>query len=132
MDHESTQMMISRYIDSDLPDVETPEMFFHLQQCAECRHFFSAMWRVHRSPLYSPLPDVMKTLDRKLSSLSVGIRSDERTITFSPMRVMYTAGAVVLMMLYIYGMSLMQEEHQMSQYLQGVSALTSVSRQSIR
>ena len=41
MDHIHYQEEISQFIDNELPENESPELFAHLSTCPECRGFFN-------------------------------------------------------------------------------------------
>ena len=85
MTHNEHQQRISLYIDNELNDKESSELFAHLAGCSECRTYMKISMRVRSQIANEELADVPRTLDRRiLTSVARENAALKRQTWYSP------------------------------------------------
>jgi anti-sigma factor RsiW len=72
MNHNQFQEIVNLYIDGELDDSRSAEMFAHLSACSECRNLIRSSLRVRTYYQQMELQEVSSSLDCRVLS-SVGI-----------------------------------------------------------
>lgn len=130
---DEQMMLMSRFLEGELNDAEEQELFRLLGESSDAREMFAAMRKVQSAlaaPAVLEAADFPDSADRRMSLVTASTFQEKR-ISLSIPRMLYTAATMILMFLYIYGMSRVQQEHQLSQYQLGILAATSASAQQI-
>jgi anti-sigma factor RsiW len=85
MTHNEHQQRISLYVDNELNDKESSELFAHLAGCSECRTYMKIGMRVRSQIANEELADVPRSLDRRvLASVARANATLERRTWYSP------------------------------------------------
>jgi anti-sigma factor RsiW len=66
MNHNQFQELVNLYIDSELDDSRSAEMFAHLSVCSECRNLIRSSLRIRSHYQQMELEDVSSSLDRRV------------------------------------------------------------------
>jgi len=85
MTHIEQQERISLYIDNNLSDEKSSELFAHLAICNECRTYMKISMRVRSHIASEELAEVPRTLDRRvLASVGRGRAALRQRSWYSP------------------------------------------------
>jgi len=73
MNHEQFQELVNLYIDGELDDKQSADMFLHLSICDDCRNYMSSSLRIRSYYQQEELEEVPVSLDTRVCE-SAGIR----------------------------------------------------------
>ncbi|MBI2428913.1 MAG: hypothetical protein HYV29_08985 [Ignavibacteriales bacterium] len=121
MDCLTSKVQISQFLDNELPQELLQPLFYHLGECEECRNFFVRTKVVHEGAKNVEYAAVPKELDEKFAVLEMGEKNVSlmnRKFTISVPTAIYSIGAVIVMVLFIYVSGTIQEKQIAEQYRQ--------------
>lgn len=124
MNCRTTQEHTSLWLDEELPPEELTPLFAHLAGCELCRDFLTRAKAVHHAAQRMNVIAAPELLDKKFGVLAMGIERQHpsgKTVTISVPSVLYSVGAAVMMLLFIYVFGSYQERNIASQYQQPVN-----------
>lgn len=100
-------------LDCTAGDETLAAVFRHLSDCSECRKFYVETNAVHSAMHRFPYVKTPAELDRKLSVLGMesGTPHKKVSVTFSVPSALYSVGAVLMLLLFIYAMGSFQERN---------------------
>ena len=120
MNCQTTQEQISQLLDNELHAEELQPMFHHLSECEECRAFFLHTKEIHditKSLKYIAVPEV---IDQKFAVLGMEQQQSflSRKFTISVSSTIYSIGAFIAMVFFVYVSGTIQEKQIAAQYQQ--------------
>ncbi|MDP1675299.1 MAG: zf-HC2 domain-containing protein [Bacteroidota bacterium] len=123
MNCQTTKEQISQLLDNELRAEELQPMFQHLSECEECRKFFLQTKDIHDSAKTLEYITAPKVIDQKFAVLGMEQQQSflSRKFTISVPSAIYSIGAVIVLMLFIYVSGTIQEKQIAEQYRQTMS-----------
>jgi len=124
MNCRTSKEQISQFLDNELPKELLQPLFQHLGGCEECRNFFVQTKAVYDVVKKLEYADVPKEVDEKFSVLGMGGKKSSlmnRKFTVSVSTALYSIGAFIGLLLFIYISGTIQEKQIAEQYRQTVN-----------
>ncbi len=124
MNCQTTKEHISQFLDNELRSEELQPMFQHLGECKECGTFFLHTKEIHDSAKSLEYVASPKGIDQKFAVL--GMEQPQKSIlsrkfTISVSSAIYSVGAFIAMVLFIYVSGTIQEKQIAAQYRQAMN-----------
>lgn len=104
---------ISEMLDRAAGDETLAAVFRHLSDCADCRKFYADTHAVHEATRRFQHAKAPAELDQKLGVLGMesGYPHKKISVTFSVPSALFSVGAVLMMVLFIYAVGSIQERN---------------------